>query len=69
MLYDGGGEGARTPDLMAASHALSQLSYTPNVCTGKVYEKSPWRVKETSDATRGSIAMGLTLESNCHRRV
>ena len=25
----GGGKGARTPDLMAASHALSQLSYTP----------------------------------------
>jgi hypothetical protein len=26
----GGAEGARTPDLMTASHALSQLSYSPN---------------------------------------
>ena len=26
----GGGEGDRTPDLMLAKHALSQLSYTPN---------------------------------------
>ena len=25
----GGAEGDRTPDLMAASHALSQLSYSP----------------------------------------
>ncbi len=25
----GGAEGARTPDLMTASHALSQLSYSP----------------------------------------
>lgn len=25
----GGDKGARTPDLMAASHALSQLSYIP----------------------------------------
>ncbi len=28
-LY-GGDEGDRTPDLMTASHALSQLSYIPN---------------------------------------
>jgi hypothetical protein len=26
----GGAEGDRTPDLMTASHALSQLSYSPN---------------------------------------
>jgi hypothetical protein len=26
----GGAEGDRTPDLMTASHALSQLSYGPN---------------------------------------
>ncbi|RZB37879.1 MAG: hypothetical protein SRB2_00981 [Desulfobacteraceae bacterium Eth-SRB2] len=25
----GGAEGGRTPDLMTASHALSQLSYSP----------------------------------------
>lgn len=28
----GGAEGARTPDLMTASHALSQLSYSPKWC-------------------------------------
>ena len=28
----GGAEGDRTPDLMTASHALSQLSYGPKVC-------------------------------------
>ena len=27
--YHGGGEGTRTPDLLAASETLSQLSYTP----------------------------------------
>jgi len=29
--FFGGAEGDRTPDLMTASHALSQLSYGPNV--------------------------------------
>ena len=29
MIF-GGAEGDRTPDLMTASHALSQLSYGPN---------------------------------------
>ena len=29
FLFTGGAEGARTPDLMTASHALSQLSYSP----------------------------------------
>ena len=28
----GGAKGDRTPDLMTASHALSQLSYGPNRC-------------------------------------
>ena len=28
-LYSGGAEGARTPDLMHAMHALYQLSYSP----------------------------------------
>ena len=28
-IEDGGAEGDRTPDLMTASHALSQLSYGP----------------------------------------
>ncbi len=29
FLSYGGAEGARTPDLLAASQALSQLSYSP----------------------------------------
>ena len=29
FLFCGGAEGDRTPDLMTASHALSQLSYSP----------------------------------------
>jgi hypothetical protein len=29
LFLFGGAEGARTPDLMTASHALSQLSYSP----------------------------------------
>ena len=29
-LIIGGAEGDRTPDLMTASHALSQLSYNPS---------------------------------------
>ncbi len=32
ILYNGA-EGARTPDLMTASHALSQLSYSPKAIT------------------------------------
>ena len=28
-IINGGAEGDRTPDLMTASHALSQLSYSP----------------------------------------
>jgi hypothetical protein len=30
----GGREGARTPDLLVANEALSQLSYTPSDLTG-----------------------------------
>jgi hypothetical protein len=29
VIFFGGAEGDRTPDLMTASHALSQLSYSP----------------------------------------
>jgi hypothetical protein len=29
--FCGGAEGDRTPGLMTASHALSQLSYSPNI--------------------------------------
>ena len=30
-IHDGGDEGDRTPDLLTASQALSQLSYAPRV--------------------------------------
>ena len=37
-LVESGASGARTPDLVAASHALSQLSYSPElVVSGPVY--------------------------------
>ena len=32
----GGAEGDRTPDLMNAIHALSQLSYGPVICFGQL---------------------------------
>ena len=34
-IHDGGDEGDRTPDLLTASQALSQLSYAP--VTGRYY--------------------------------
>ena len=34
-IHDGGDEGDRTPDLLTASQALSQLSYAP--VTGSYY--------------------------------
>ena len=39
-IHDGGDEGDRTPDLLTASQALSQLSYAP--VTRKYYRGS-WR--------------------------
>ena len=39
-IHDGGDEGDRTPDLLTASQALSQLSYAP--VTGRYYRGS-WR--------------------------
>ena len=35
IIHDGGDEGDRTPDLLTASQALSQLSYAP--VTGNYY--------------------------------
>ena len=37
-LFNGGGKGIRTPDLLNAIQALSQLSYTPTLAfaTGKL---------------------------------
>ena len=39
-IHDGGDEGDRTPDLLTASQALSQLSYAP--VTTRYYRRS-WR--------------------------
>ena len=39
-IHDGGDEGDRTPDLLTASQALSQLSYAP--VTWRYYRGS-WR--------------------------
>ena len=39
-IHDGGDEGDRTPDLLTASQALSQLSYAP--VTTRYYRGS-WR--------------------------
>ena len=39
-IHDGGDEGDRTPDLLTASQALSQLSYAP--VTSRYYRGS-WR--------------------------
>ena len=39
-IHDGGDEGDRTPDLLTASQALSQLSYAP--VTRRYYRRS-WR--------------------------
>ena len=43
FLFTGGAEGARTPDLMTASHALSQLSYSPN-CEKKILTNANYGV-------------------------
>ena len=39
-IHDGGDEGDRTPDLLTASQALSQLSYAP---VTKRYYRGSWR--------------------------
>ena len=43
-IHDGGDEGDRTPDLLTASQALSQLSYAP--VTGSYYRGSSFVVQE-----------------------
>ena len=43
---NGGAERDRTDDLMLAKHALSQLSYSPEFCSGPSLEKvAPSRMK------------------------
>ena len=39
-IHDGGDEGDRTPDLLTASQALSQLSYAP---VTRRYYRGSWR--------------------------
>ncbi len=41
----GGAEGDRTPDLVIANDALSQLSYGPVQRMGGIYERGRYRVK------------------------
>ena len=45
LLGLGGAEGDRTPDLMAASHALSQLSYSPTR-VGRCIIETAWCVNK-----------------------
>ena len=41
-IHDGGDEGNRTPDLLTASQALSQLSYIPVLAAqGIIYHRKP----------------------------
>ncbi len=40
-LYENGGKGARTPDLLDAIETLSQLSYAPDSCIINVSESAP----------------------------
>ena len=40
LIHDGGDEGDRTPDLLTASQALSQLSYAP---VTRRYYRGSWR--------------------------
>ena len=44
-IHDGGDEGDRTPDLLTASQALSQLSYAPNRC-GNNYTRTETMMQE-----------------------
>ena len=41
---NGGAERDRTDDLMLAKHALSQLSYSPEFCSGVAERKAPSRM-------------------------
>ena len=43
-IHDGGDEGDRTPDLLTASQALSQLSYAP--VHGDTIGEDPWLCKK-----------------------
>ena len=45
IVHDGGAEGIRTPDLLRAREALSQLSYSPFYPAAAVLAVSPQRKK------------------------
>ena len=49
---DGGAEGDRTPDLVIANDALSQLSYGPVQRMGGIYEPAARAVKRQLAAWR-----------------
>ena len=55
-LYEHGGKGARTPDLLDAIETLSQLSYAPDSRSFKVPE-SHAKVKELADITQPKSSM------------
>ena len=62
----GGAEGARTPDLLAASEALSQLSYGPNLNIIPAWEAECWRTIEVANlACKGKVCF---LETNVKHR-
>ena len=60
MLSDwlGGAEGNRTPDLVIANDALSQLSYGP-AQVAAIYETAEFPVKQTTGSRRCLRATGL----------
>ncbi len=62
----GGAEGDRTPDLMSAIHALSQLSYSPASGEQKRYAVAP--PVATTGRTRARYAIRRTTGASPHRR-
>src|SRR5262249_19473770 len=55
----GGAEGNRTPDLLIANEALSQLSYSPGPKTARIMVTAPREVKATFAAGKCRSASNL----------
>ena len=55
----GGAEGNRTPDLLIANEALSQLSYSPGPKTARIMVTAPPEVKATFRAGKCRSASNL----------